>query len=167
MWKIPDCAKENDNTNQKNVPEYRSIFAVLTWDEVVLYDTYHDTPISIVKGIHYSSLVDATWSADGRTLAVCSTDGYITWIRFEEDELGEVHHPPKKIEAPVPPPKKTDPGQKAPSAAAPPLPPCEPGQAGLSQPPAKKLKTTPTVTPKAPPVNKNGKKRVQPTLLKG
>jgi hypothetical protein len=70
---------------------YRSIFAVLTTDTVFVYDTYHQHPLSIISGLHYSTLNDATWSQDGHTLIVCSTDGFLSIIRFKLGELGEVY----------------------------------------------------------------------------
>jgi protein HIRA/HIR1 len=66
----------------------------LTWDSIILYDTYHDHPLSIITGIHYSNLVDAAWTANGRHLCVCSTDGFITFVDFAEGELGRVYVPP-------------------------------------------------------------------------
>jgi len=67
---------------------YRSIFAVLTLDTVFIYDTYHSRPLSVARGLHYASLTDCTWSSDGRTLIVSSTDGYISILSFSDGELG-------------------------------------------------------------------------------
>jgi hypothetical protein len=61
---------------------------------VLIYDTYHLKPLSIIRGIHYTNLVDASWSVDGHSLFVCSTDGYITIIRFAPGELGLVYTKP-------------------------------------------------------------------------
>jgi hypothetical protein len=36
-------------------------------------------------------LVDAAWTPDGRNLIVCSTDGYISILRFAVGELGQVY----------------------------------------------------------------------------
>ena len=38
------------------------IFAVVTLNKVLLYDTYQATPIGYIADIHYTSLTDATWS---------------------------------------------------------------------------------------------------------
>mmetsp|Transcript_5747 Transcript_5747/g.8458 ORF Transcript_5747/g.8458 Transcript_5747/m.8458 type:complete len:284 (-) Transcript_5747:571-1422(-) len=70
---------------------YRSIFAVLTIDCVLLYDTYHDAPLAMAQSLHYSGLTDCSWSNDGRYLLVTSTDGYISMLSFENGELGEVY----------------------------------------------------------------------------
>jgi hypothetical protein len=88
LFQVPDDCKENGQ-----VP-HRCIFAVLTWDSIILYDTYHDQPLSIITGIHYSNLVDAAWTANGQHLCVCSTDGFITFVDFAEGELGRVYVPP-------------------------------------------------------------------------
>lgn len=73
---------------------YRSIFAVLTTDTVVIYDTHHNRPIAMVRGLHYAGLTDAAWSADGRTLFVTSSDGYISILSFGLGELGNVYVAP-------------------------------------------------------------------------
>ena len=67
---------------------------MLTWDSVLVYDTYHNKPLAVVKGIHYCQLVDATWTSDGHTLIVCSSDGYVSLIRFAPGELGQVYEKP-------------------------------------------------------------------------
>jgi len=72
---------------------YRSVFAVLTLDSVLLYDTYHVTPLAMARGLHYASLTDCVWTSDGRTLIISSRDGYLTFITFNKGELGEVYNP--------------------------------------------------------------------------
>jgi chromatin assembly factor 1 subunit B len=89
---------KNDRTRQPGGLPYRSIFAVLTWDSVLVYDTCQSKPLSIARGLHYANLADATWSADGLNLVVCSTDGYLSIISFAPGELGEVYTPPVGVE---------------------------------------------------------------------
>lgn len=109
---------------------YRSIFAVLTWDTVLIYDTHHRQPLSIIRGLHYAHLMDATWSADGHALVVCSNDGYLSIINFAVGELGKVYQQPVEIAHPA----------TAPASTAS-LPPCEPGPVAVLQTrPAKKVK---------------------------
>ena len=38
--------------------------------------------------MHYASLTDMAWTADGKLLVVSSTDGYCSFIKFEEG-MGE------------------------------------------------------------------------------
>jgi hypothetical protein len=123
---------------------------------VLIYDTFHSKPLSIIQGLHYANLVDATWSADGHTLVVCSTDGYVSLIQFAAGELGQVYH------RPAPPPIETTTTTTTPvvvaktkaritltpTSSAAPLPTCEPG---------------PTVVMDVRPTKKA--KRVVPTLL--
>jgi chromatin assembly factor 1 subunit B len=45
----------------------------------------------MARGLHYAGLTDAAWSADGRTLFVTSSDGYISIISFGLGELGNVY----------------------------------------------------------------------------
>lgn len=83
----------NSNANRAPLP-YRSIFVVLTADTVLIYDTHHDHPLAIARGLHYAGLTDAAWSADGRTLFVTSSDGYVSILSFGAGELGKVYVPP-------------------------------------------------------------------------
>lgn len=143
--------------------DYRTVFAVLTWDSIVLYDTYHHDPLCFIRGLHYSHLVDATWSANGRHLTVCSTDGYISIVSFAEGELGEVYSPPVESQYASAEPSPAHVTLEASKTSAVGgchvqdedqvgatlvLPPCEPGQAAvLEEPPSKRAKTriTPTL----------------------
>lgn len=160
LYKLPDSVAEETKENRseqsatigapvspQSLP-YRSIFAVLTLDSVLVYDTHHLRPLCIARGLHYAGLTDCTWSADGRNLIVCSTDGYISILTFDEKEFGEIYTPPPKV---VLPPKTV---LKEESLAKPEpiplvsLPPCESGQtATLEARPAKRAKTriTPTL----------------------
>lgn len=93
----PRVFKNNISTNEfKPVLSgaYRMIFAVVTTSSVYLYDTQHHHPIVKVAGIHYATINDATWTSDGTCLIVCSSDGYVSFLRFNEkdssvNELGE------------------------------------------------------------------------------
>jgi chromatin assembly factor 1 subunit B len=76
-----------------SVLPYRSIFAVLTIDSVLVYDTHHSAPLCIARNLHYAGLTDCSWSPDGHHLIVSSTDGYISIISFDLGELGDVYVP--------------------------------------------------------------------------
>lgn len=188
-------AKENKSLVSPNGLPYRSIFAVLTWDSVLIYDTVHAQPLAVVRGIHYAHLNDATWSADGRHLIVCSSDGYVTVMSFADGELGEVYTPPAlPVEeqvvsesasvtenTTVPVVDSNVAGATGPAVASPspksvpkastataPLPPCEPGNATvLEGPPAKKQKTriAPTCISGPPDVSEDVKEAVDQLSL--
>jgi chromatin assembly factor 1 subunit B len=49
----------------------------------------------MARGLHYAGLTDAAWSADGKTLFVTSSDGYVSILSFGDGELGEVYVPPE------------------------------------------------------------------------
>uniref|UniRef100_H3H2J5 CAF1B/HIR1 beta-propeller domain-containing protein n=1 Tax=Phytophthora ramorum TaxID=164328 RepID=H3H2J5_PHYRM len=68
--------------------KFRSVFAVITLDAVVIYDTQQAHPVCTIKGLHYADLTDASWTADGQTLSISSTDGYISFIQFEDGFFG-------------------------------------------------------------------------------
>ncbi|XP_066926950.1 chromatin assembly factor 1 subunit B-like [Clytia hemisphaerica] len=82
--KNPELQENNDHFK---IP-YRMIYAVVSLDAVTLYDTQHSMPIGYCANMHYASLTDATWSSDGRLLVISSTDGYCSFIKFDEGELG-------------------------------------------------------------------------------
>ena len=67
------------------------IFAVLTTTCVYIYDTQHFHPIARIAGCHLAAINDAVWSADGKMLIFCSSDGYITFVRFGDNILGELY----------------------------------------------------------------------------
>ena len=75
----------HDTTNRCNLP-HRSIFAILTVDTVLIYDTIHDKPLAVARGLHYAGLTDAAWSKDGKTLFVTSSDGYVSILSFANGE---------------------------------------------------------------------------------
>lgn len=66
----------------------RYIFAVTTTSSVFVYDTQHSHPLVRITGCHLATINDAAWSVDGTVLTCCSSDGYVTIIRFEPGALG-------------------------------------------------------------------------------
>lgn len=72
---------------------YRWVYVLLLEDAVLLCDTQRSKPIGFVSNIHYQALNDAAWSADGRLLCVCSTDGYCSFLSFDHEELGRRYRP--------------------------------------------------------------------------
>jgi hypothetical protein len=149
LFELPDETKENKTS--AGLP-YRSVFCVLTWDSVLVYDTFHAHPLAVVSGLHYCNLVDAAWSLDGRTLFVCSTDGYVSIVRFDEGELGRAYCPPlpsssfsvTASSAAAPADESGSavvlPRTVLPRPGAPTLPACEPGCTSIEAPPCKRAK---------------------------
>ncbi|KAF3909536.1 hypothetical protein AA313_de0204681 [Arthrobotrys entomopaga] len=70
---------------------YRMVYAVATKDAVLIYDTQQQTPICIVSNLHYAAFTDLTWSPDGNTLLITSTDGFCSYVAFNPGELGNVY----------------------------------------------------------------------------
>jgi hypothetical protein len=91
LFRLPPNAAASDD---KSALPYRSVFAVLTTDSVVIYDTHHDRPLALARGLHYAGLTDAAWSGDGRTLFVTSSDGYVSILSFGTGELGDAYAAP-------------------------------------------------------------------------
>lgn len=67
---------------------YRMVFAVATNDVVWLYDTQQGGPLCCFSNMHYAAFTDLTWSADGQTLIMSSSDGYCSIAVFDYGELG-------------------------------------------------------------------------------
>lgn len=63
----------------------------MTEKSILIYDTYHTKPIAMARGLHYSGLTDAMWTPNGQSLVVCSSDGYVSFVTFDEGELGRVY----------------------------------------------------------------------------
>ncbi|KAL7620646.1 Chromatin assembly factor 1 subunit [Parahypoxylon ruwenzoriense] len=68
---------------------YRMVYAVATQDSVLLYDTQQTTPICVVSNLHLATFTDLTWSSDGSTLLISSSDGFCSTLSFAPGELGQ------------------------------------------------------------------------------
>lgn len=68
---------------------YRMVYAVATQDAVYVYDTQQQTPLCVVSNLHYATFTDLTWSNDGLTLIMSSSDGFASSLSFAPDELGK------------------------------------------------------------------------------
>jgi hypothetical protein len=56
-------------------------------------------PKHVITNIHYQPLTDLTWRGNSM-LAASSSDGYITFVSFDKDELGKPASPdnlPEKL----------------------------------------------------------------------
>ncbi|KAI4098933.1 MAG: hypothetical protein L6R37_006231 [Teloschistes peruensis] len=90
---------------------YRVVYAVATQDAILVYDTQQQTPIVVVSNLHYATFTDVTWSNDGLTLLMSSSDGFCSTLAFSPAELGTVytghiptpnhpsHHPSPSVSA--------------------------------------------------------------------
>jgi len=88
LFQRPQASSVGSNCLTESMP-WRSVFAVLTLDSLVLYDTYHKAPLAIVRGFHYAGLTDCAWTSDGQTLVVTSSDGYISFLNWSVEEVGQ------------------------------------------------------------------------------
>lgn len=67
---------------------------MVTISSVFLYDTQHPFPFAKLTGLHLAPINDASWAVSGEdcrndiVLSVCSSDGYLTFVRFEDGALG-------------------------------------------------------------------------------
>jgi len=73
---------------------YRIVYAVATQDAVYVYDTQQQRPLCIISNLHYATFTDLTWSSDGHTLLMTSSDGFCSVLTFAPGELGTVCPPP-------------------------------------------------------------------------
>ncbi|KAM9329300.1 chromatin assembly factor 1 subunit B [Gastrophryne carolinensis] len=84
---IKDENSETPSSGLVSQP-YRMVFAVASEDAVLFYDTQQLFPFGYIANVHYHTLSDISWSSDGSFLAISSTDGYCSFVTFDEGELG-------------------------------------------------------------------------------
>ncbi|KAF1952694.1 WD40 repeat-like protein [Byssothecium circinans] len=77
---------------------YRMVYAVATQDAVHIYDTQQQKPLCIVSNLHFATFTDLTWSNDGTTLIMSSSDGFCSALTFASGELGEKYTGPLAIQ---------------------------------------------------------------------
>ncbi|PQE13504.1 hypothetical protein CJF32_00005397 [Rutstroemia sp. NJR-2017a WRK4] len=70
---------------------YRMVYAVATEDSVLLYDTQQQTPLCVVSNLHCATFTDLSWSTDGSTLLMTSSDGFCSTLTFAPGELGQLY----------------------------------------------------------------------------
>lgn len=70
---------------------YRMVYAVATEDSVLMYDTQQQTPLCVVSNLHCATFTDLTWSNDGLTLLMTSSDGFCSTLTFAKGELGDLY----------------------------------------------------------------------------
>lgn len=75
------------------------VFAVVCVHYVAVYRSDKLRPAAVLADVHCTALVDAAWAE--YTLAVCSSDGYVSVAVFDMDELGEQVTGVVPTEAPV------------------------------------------------------------------
>ncbi|GAB5033013.1 chromatin assembly factor 1 subunit fas2 [Nannochloropsis oceanica] len=86
--KEPNSSSLPSSSSLTDLP-YRMVFAVLTVNAILVYDTQHHFPLAVIKNSHYAPLTDAAWVADGSALIATSMDGYVTVVCFPEGEIGK------------------------------------------------------------------------------
>ncbi|KAF2751787.1 WD40 repeat-like protein [Sporormia fimetaria CBS 119925] len=97
--KAPDSESQTSNTPSSapapafRLP-YRMVYAVATQDAVHIYDTQQTKPLCIVSNLHLATFTDITWSSDGLTLIISSSDGFCSALAFSPGELGEKYTGP-------------------------------------------------------------------------
>ncbi len=71
---------------------YFMVFAIATTNSVLIYNTDNMKPLYGMGNFHFAALTDMAWR-DDQTLAVSSSDGFISFFTFQNNELGEVYEP--------------------------------------------------------------------------
>ncbi|KAI9706646.1 MAG: hypothetical protein M1836_003655 [Candelina mexicana] len=90
----PKPAETENNSSTSGPPPafalpYRIVYAVATQDAVLVYDTQQQTPLCVVSNLHFATFTDLTWSMDGLTLLMTSSDGFCSALGFMPGELGQ------------------------------------------------------------------------------
>lgn len=83
------AVSQNGNHLSKQSENIYNIIATAGSDKTLtVWNTSKDTPVLILKDIMDKSVVDLVWDPSGRHLLLCSLDGHIGLITFEDLELG-------------------------------------------------------------------------------
>ncbi|TPX22588.1 hypothetical protein DIZ76_014465 [Coccidioides immitis] len=94
---LPSPKNQESETATANQPPpafslpYRIVYAVATQDAVLVYDTQQQTPLCVVSNLHFATFTDLTWSQDGLTLIMSSSDGFCSTLAFSPGELGQTY----------------------------------------------------------------------------
>ncbi|KAL3474732.1 WD40-repeat-containing domain protein [Aspergillus californicus] len=76
---------------------YRMVYAVATQDAVMVYDTQQQAPLCVVSNLHFATFTDLTWSDDGLTLIMSSSDGFCSTLSFSPGDLGQPYTAPISV----------------------------------------------------------------------
>ena len=68
------------------------VFAIATSGSVIVYDTMTMAPICAMGNYHYATITSLSWRG-ANILAMSSSDGYCSFLTFEDGELGEIYTP--------------------------------------------------------------------------
>lgn len=128
---------------------YRMVYAVATQDAIHVYDTQQQKPLCVVSNLHYATFTDITWSSDGQTLLMTSSDGFCSALTFAPGELGAIYHPPSSTKH-TPTPISV---AKANSASSTPQPTPNATSAGATAPPVPPLLRQHSNSNPLPPTN--------------
>jgi chromatin assembly factor 1 subunit B len=90
----PKIVDTEGNSSPAFALPYRIVYAVATQDAVLIYDTQQQTPLCVVSNLHFATFTDLTWSSDGLTLIMSSSDGFCSALSFAPGELGQPYVPP-------------------------------------------------------------------------
>eukprot|EP01103_Thecamoeba_quadrilineata_P005014 TRINITY_DN1486_c0_g2_i1.p1 TRINITY_DN1486_c0_g2~~TRINITY_DN1486_c0_g2_i1.p1 ORF type:complete len:498 (-),score=68.56 TRINITY_DN1486_c0_g2_i1:129-1622(-) len=79
----------NSLDGTKESEEKRLVYAIMSYRDVILYDTKYLHPLCLLSGMHSDILTDMSWSHEEDILAVSSIDGFITFLCLDQEDLGE------------------------------------------------------------------------------
>ena len=86
----PIFYKKTQSTKSKFIDlPYKLIFAIATSNELLIFDTENNVPISVIGNMHYTPLTDLKWSDDGSLVMVSSTDGFCSYVSVDTKLFGE------------------------------------------------------------------------------
>lgn len=86
----PIFYNKSDSTKSKFIDlPYKLIFAIATSNELLIFDTENNVPISVIGNMHYTPLTDLKWSDDGSLVMVSSTDGFCSYVSVDTKLFGE------------------------------------------------------------------------------
>lgn len=94
------CVSFNKNYYQRNsattassnlfLLDYKMVFAIATDDEIMIYETDNLNCLMRIKNLHYYTIYDISWNAEGDKIIICSKDGFMSAIDLKNYRFGEL-----------------------------------------------------------------------------
>lgn len=68
------------------------VYAIATSSAVLIFSTEKMQPLYGMGNFHYAALTDLSWRGS-EMLALSSSDGYVSFMVFDNNELGAIYEP--------------------------------------------------------------------------
>jgi len=88
VFKTIEAEKNNENLKNTNERPFTCVAIGSRDRSLSIWLTSLERPLCCIHDMFDDSIMDISWSHDGKTLLCCSWDGTVAYLGFEENELG-------------------------------------------------------------------------------